>query len=270
MSDPLIDLDGGTTVQGHTPDNASGPTDIAIHDLPKAATLSPKEQMEQMFDEQRKQLYVVDCSGSMGAHIIKSLTDPRGESKYICARRVLQRAVKDRYDKFENPDIAVIEFGGTATLQRHQTQGDLEAAIECIYPHSGNTDITRAVQRAVNECKRSPSPVHLHNVILITDGLDHAATAVEEQYVTTMKEKGIVLDIILINTAMKDEEGDEEASEENFFGSYQQRVFKSLKRACEATGGKFQLVKFGDDLEQRFLDATKRLFLPAPEADAKQ
>lgn len=270
MSDPLIDLDCGTTVQGHTPEKSDGPTDIAIHDLPKAAVVSPKEQMARMFDEMRKQLYVVDCSGSMGAYIMKSLTDPSGESKYIAARRVLRRAVDARYDKYENPDICIIEFGGDAQPQRTQTRSDLEMAIEGIYPHSGSTDITRAVERAVNECKRSPSPVHLHNVILITDGLDYKAACVEQEWVGAMKEKGIVLDIILINTAMTVEEEEESKTDGEYFGLNQQTVFRSLKRACEATGGKFQLVKFGDDLETKFLEATQRLYLPAPEDPAKK
>ncbi len=183
------------------------------------------------------------------------------QSKIQVARTMLQRAVTERYDKFpDSADVTLCTFHTSADLRKADNKKDLLSMVDVLSAHGGGTNITKGVERAVQHCKRAPSPVHLHNIVLVSDGLDYRATDVEENLLQQMLELGIVLDIILI---LSEREHLEEVG-----GSSENRVFKSLEHCCTRTNGRFQIVRTAQDLTDKFLEATRRLALP-PAPDPK-
>jgi len=245
--------------------------------------------LESTYDTFRKLIFCVDVSYSMQEAIPKSVADLTTVPKETVARKTLTDAIKDRFGKFPNADISLVTFAGDAELRQCFGLEELLQMAETMVFYGGGTDIYAGVKRCVNHCKKSPSPVHIHNIVLITDGLDFsAAYKIEEELLPVMKERNIVLDIILIASAnvpdlkplpasgdWLDEEDEEEEDDEpveveeekqivNERAKYQAERFRELQAVCVKANGTFQLVRNAAELETRFLAAANRLCLPAP------
>jgi len=106
------------------------------------------------------------------------------------------------------------------------------------------TEIMSAIRAAVEVCRKRPSLVGIHHVIIMSDGCD-GGTHVLPEWLPTLKASGVVLDYIHI--------GDESVNDE-------------LKAACTALGGECVVVNSEKDFAERFAIACARPMLPPPAA----
>jgi hypothetical protein len=196
-------------------------------------------------------------------------------------KKLAKQEIAGRFKKFPQSKVSVIPFSGhPVTLFDCQDPDNLWPALDLLSTtwsaylcHScgktydrntariacecggklkmegsdGGTDILEAIREAMELCRKNPSPVGIHHIILVTDGEDFQAEANIGGWVPSMKASGVVLDYIHIG----------EASQAN----------KGLKDACAALGGEYVNVNTERELEEKFIAAVNRLMLPpAPTA----
>jgi len=106
----------------------------------------------------------------------------------------------------------------------------------------GGTDILSAIREAMELCRKKPSPVGIHHIIMVTDGEDYQADTNIGAWVPSMKASGVVLDYIHIG----------EESQAN----------AGLKAACTALGGEYVTVNTEREIEAKFIAAVTRLLMP--------
>lgn len=184
------------------------------------------------------------------------LDRPFSVSKADLVKAVVARTVRERVRRYPDAEIVGIMFDDRAhliqvrvtdnegvTKRRATTPEELIAIVQQDDFHGGGTNITKAVGAAVSLCKRAPSKVHQHHIVLVTDGCDYGITEVV-QYLDDMQTKHICLDVIHIT------ENSGDAGE--FF-----------KDVCTRTGGEYQQADNVNDFQTRFLTAANRLMLTA-------
>jgi uncharacterized protein with von Willebrand factor type A (vWA) domain len=118
----------------------------------------------------------------------------------------------------------------------------------------GGTTITQAVKTAISLIKQRPSRVQANQIILVTDGQDHEAVAVED-LLSQMKELNIVFDFIFIRGQTEDK-------------GYYTRAVDVLRKVCSETGGEYQTCSKASDFEMQLMAASNRPALP-PARDEK-
>ena len=179
-------------------------------------------------------------------------------TKYKLIQAVVARAIRERVHKFPDAKIygiffdskpehiqtAVTDDESGKTRYRPATAEEIIAAVYADYFNGGGTDITKGLASAVALCRRSPSAVKLHHVILITDGLDYGALDCV-QFIEPMQKLGICLDVVHISDEPNTEVG------------------ALLKRVCEQTGGEYQVADDVEAFQVKLLNAAGRLLLTA-------
>lgn len=184
------------------------------------------------------------------------LNKPFLVSKAELVKLVVARTVRERVAKFPDAVVIGIMFDDKPHLvqvgyrdeagERKKRNPTPEEFIKIVQEHpfrGGGTNITKALGAAVVQCKRAPSPVKQHHVVLVTDGEDCGVTDTV-QYVETMLENNICLDVIHITDTPR-ESAD---------------LFRDV---CQRTGGEYQQADNVNDFQTRFLAAASRLMLTA-------
>jgi hypothetical protein len=176
----------------------------------------------------------------------------RQRTKMAALKDAAKNFVHDRFLKFKDARVGVFSFEDSPQLLcvAGATEDEVMAAINRLPDAGGGgTNIYRAVERVVGECKKRPSEVGLHHIVLVSDGCDYGAAQVEG-LVPKMKELGIVFDFIYMVGASPDNQGEDTA--------------KVMRRVCEMTGGEYTVVKTEQDFIEKFLTVSNRPMLPAP------
>lgn len=176
---------------------------------------------------------------------------PPSKAKIEVVRDLAEKMVRERLDRIPDADIHLITFGETAEAKQVYSPESLIAEIRNLKAWQGSTYIFRAIRKAISLCRKSPSPVQSHHIILVTDGLAHDAPTTA-LLIQDMQKLGIILDVVHISSWDSGRRGleDDRTSE--------------LKQICAATGGAYTLVTRLTDLEVKYLEAGRRLCLPAP------
>jgi hypothetical protein len=158
--------------------------------------------------------------------------------------------VHKRFQKYPNANVTLFSFEDSPKLlSAGLSEADLMEGISRLPDYGGGgTNIYRAVERALSECKKRPSEVNAHHIVLVSDGCDYGAKGVLD-LLPRMKELGMVFDFIFILGASESEIADDS-------------TIAALKRVCEETGGEFVTVKTEKDFVQKFLAASNRPLLP--------
>jgi len=164
-------------------------------------------------------------------------------------QKLAVQEVKARFEKYPKNKLAVVPFGAGAKVSIDGgTQDQVIEVCERVAVgmdgvNSGGTDIMASIRCAIECCRKNPSSVGLHHFVIVSDGQD-AGTNVLPEWIPTLKASGVVLDYIHI--------GDE---------SY---TNNDLKQACKELGGEYVCVNTAKDFETKFVEAARRLMLPAP------
>ncbi len=170
----------------------------------------------------------------------------RLDSKLEMVKKMASKMIRDREAQFKGADTMVIQFDDNAQKLPSFDAESLVKAIEGMSP-AGGTNIKRAVESAMTECRRRPSQVNLHHIVLVTDGEDWSGTHLPE-LIPSMKKLGVVLDFIYIANP-----GDTFESSPNI---------AAIKQVCDATGGTCTIVTSAAEFETKFVEASQRKCLP--------
>lgn len=201
-----------------------------------------------IYDQYMKIIYLIDMSGSMSGLMLTETEDETAECKVDAVKKAMTDYVKKRFAKYANAQVAVWGFTDTTQILCHAGSNEEEvlATIDRLVAN-GCTAIFQAVDNAVYDCKKSPSRLGAHHVILVSDGQDHTAEDVLN-LLPKMKELNIMFDFIFIR-GRTDTCGYDE-------------VISALKKVCEETGGEYAEVKKSVDFRIQFLKASERKPLP--------
>lgn len=169
--------------------------------------------------------------------------------KVDAVRSSMKKFVEQRFKKYADAQVAVFGFDGSTTVHCYAGSPleDVVKAIENLSAHGSSTNITQAVERAIKECKRRPSSVGAHHIVLVSDGLDYGAIKVKD-LLEQMKTTNICFDFIFV----KGEYGH----------SANPEVVKVLKEVCYNTGGEYNEVSKMSDFQDKFLAVSNRRALP--------
>ncbi len=174
----------------------------------------------------------------------------KNQSKMQILKGAAKQFVSKRFAKFADAKVAVMQFEDSPSLlcASGASEREVLAAIEMLPDHGGGgTNIYRAVTAGISDCKRRPSEVGAHHIVLVSDGCDRGALQIKD-LVPKMKETGIVFDFIFVQGLAGDAEGAD--------------VARVLKSVCEATGGEYTEVRTAQDFETKFLAVSNRPMLP--------
>lgn len=172
------------------------------------------------------------------------------ESKMQTLKKAAKQFVEERFRRFADAKVGVMQFDDYSEqlAPAGASMDQVLAAIASLPDFGrGGTNIYKAVAEAVADCKRRPSEVNAHHIILVSDGCDRGAMQLD-QMVPRMKELGIVFDFIFVQGLQGDTEG--------------AMVAAVLKRVCEMTGGEYTEIRTREDFEQKFLAVSNRPMLP--------
>jgi Mg-chelatase subunit ChlD len=176
----------------------------------------------------------------------KNMGRGRLDSKLEMVKKLASKMVRDREAQFKGADTMVIQFADGASKLPSFDAESLVKAIEGMSP-AGGTDIKGAVKTAMTECRRRPSAVNLHHIVLVTDGEDWSSTQLPE-LIPEMKSLGVVLDFIYIANP-----GDTFESSPSI---------AAIKQVCDTTGGTCTIVTSASEFETKFVEASQRKCLP--------
>lgn len=204
--------------------------------------------LDELTQEERKQSIILE-GRTQEMYSMYRKTNSQDFTKLEIMKKAAKRMIQERVDKYPDANLGVVRFGGNASAIPSTTLDGLLHAVDSLTGHEGDTNIPNAIKAALKLCKKSPSLVNSHHIILVTDGMDHRGDQVESM-VPEMREKGIVLDFIHVDS--------------NIDRRYADSNAVALQRACVATGGVFTHVNKVKDFETKFFEAARRLCLPAP------
>ncbi len=173
-------------------------------------------------------------------------------TKNEAMKAVVGKEIRERYMKFGTPDIQVIKFEESFEIFRTIGEEEILKAVDSLSAHGWDTMIFPPLNAALALCKRAPSAVGCHHIILVTDGLSEDG----DECLALLPEclrLNVVVDFIHI------------ADEYDKCSDWSQ--FDQLKKLSEESGGKFYSVTTVRDFEKVFFESSKRLML-AP-ADPK-
>lgn len=161
-------------------------------------------------------------------------------------KMLAQEQVTKRLQKYPNADIEILVFDTATHRMRGETvMENLESfQAQCI---GGLTDIGRAVKDALALCRKAPSAVGLHHLVLVSDAGQNAGNIDEDGILKQMLQLGVVFDMILM-------------------GNADGRWADAFKMWAHKTGGEFELVRSPGEFRQKFLAATERKCLPPASA----
>jgi len=232
-------------------DDGFDPTSIDVpHVFPAENLYNDKlwNRLAEKNDESRKA--EVLKNDSLGLEIGISLSNTSAPTKNAAMKAVVTKEIKDRYLKFGTPDIQVIKFEEKYQIFRTVGEADLLQAVDSLTAHGWDTKIFPPLKAALALCKRAPSTVGCHHIILVTDGLSSDGDACLALLPECLR-LNVVVDFIHI------------ADEYDHCSDWSQQA--ELKELSNKSGGKFYSVTSIRDFEKVFFESSKRLMLaPAP------
>lgn len=215
---------------------------LAVVSGPKVP-LFPSKANEVHIDLTHLQLlYLIDISGSMVGRL-----EGNGR-KLDLVKEVVARFLSKHFLRFPEALVSMWAFNDDAhpLCTRGSRKGVLDTLAGMTI--AGDTDITQGVRCAVTEMKKALSPTKQNHIVMVSDGLDHAATQVE-LLANDMVASHIVFDFIFIVT-------------NNHTLNYWGEAINAIKRTCERTGGQFVTVNDALTFEQKLLTVSGRPCLP--------
>lgn len=170
-------------------------------------------------------------------------------SKINTVKDASLKYLASRMDKYPEADVSVLEFDSKVytVAQSPITKKMLLEIVNNLRTRHGGTDIYLAVESAVEFCKKYPSKMGNHQIVLVTDGQSYSAVNTIK-LLPDMKSHGIVLDFILLSAGRGQYGSDE--------------PIKVLQKVCNESGGEYTEVKTDADFTTKFLKASGRLCLP--------
>jgi len=171
-------------------------------------------------------------------------------TKMMAVKDAAKEFVHKRFEKYPDARVMLFQFSDYPELLAGgaNEQEVLDGISRLPDGGIGGTNIHVAVERAVNECKKRPSEVNSHHIVLVSDGCDYGAVHIKD-LLPKMKELGMVFDFIFIIGASDSEQAPKD-------------VVEVLKMVCESTGGEYVEVRTEQDFKQKFLAASSRPMLP--------
>lgn len=163
-----------------------------------------------------------------------------------------KKMIRERFAKWPQADISLIEFEVGSKIHASKSLPECEQLIDAMDAWGYGTNIVEAIKAAIQLCKKSPSPVNSHHIILVSDGEDYSSSEISH-LIPDMKRLGIVFDFIHIAGMSHSMIASEGA--------------RKMKLACQQTGGDYTLVTRMNEFENKFLEASRRLCLPAPSGE---
>jgi len=167
-------------------------------------------------------------------------------TKNEAMKAVVAKEIKERYMKFGTPDIQVIKFEDTFEVFRTIGEEETLQAVDSLSAGGWDTKIFPPLEAALALCKRAPSTVGCHHIILVTDGLSGDG----DECLALLPEclrLNVVVDFIHI-------------ADEYDRCSYSSQ-YAQLKTLSTRSGGKFYSVTTVRDFEKVFFESSKRLML---------
>ncbi|MDE1971154.1 MAG: VWA domain-containing protein [Patescibacteria group bacterium] len=237
--------------------------------------LASKAEMnlEALYDRLTWLWYCFDVSGSMTYSMAQTsgTTSPVMSklSKLAVMKRAALRFVKDRYTKYPDAKVGVIKFDERPEiLSIGASQEQTMVAIDQKVTEGGSTDIYRAIECALNQCKKSKGAAP-HHLVVVTDGIDSSIFDLmpdddgkgeksearlcwhrrRSELLTVAKETNAVCDVIFI--VALDERNEYKAEKD------------TLSRYVRATGGVIEIVDSVESLETKLLAVSGRKLLMA-------
>ena len=202
-------------------------------------------------EDLKSRILKADLMGFLGIlpNITKKYQEP--PTRLGVLRTLAKQEINARFDKYPNSRIAVIPFSGRAgVLFDDGKQEEVDAAISKLDPNmqvpglrgetiymDGGTDIMVAINEGLEVCRKHPSAVGLHHIIVVSDG----GSGINTSWTPILKSSGVVLDYIHI--------GDETPNQE-------------LVGMCKELGGDCVTVNSEMDLKEKFKLAVNRMMLP--------
>lgn len=166
-------------------------------------------------------------------------------TRFAVMKKLAKSEVANRIKRFPKSSVGLVAFAEkAATMFEKGTTDELMERLErleigCAGPDG--TTILAAVAAAVEVCRKHPSPVGVHRLILVSDGEDYSCSREIGGWVPNLKASGVVLDYIHI--------GDREPNE-------------GVRRACVELGGECVTVNSERDFTTKFVEAVTRKMLP--------
>jgi len=182
--------------------------------------------------------------------LVETGVKPTSMGKIDVMKNAAKQFIGERFDRHPDAKVYAYQFDDIVELMTADISKDgLLQAVDRLYPRNG-TNIFAALDVALKELKRSPSPMALHQIVLVTDGETSEGEWIEKELLPRMKAQGVVLDFIFIVGS-------------GMWSNHYQESTAALKRVCKETGGEFTQVDTPSDLTQKFLKAAHRLMIPA-------
>lgn len=159
-------------------------------------------------------------------------------------RQLAKEQVERRLVKYPNADIEILAFDSATHRMRGKTVLEkLESfQLTCL---GGMTAIGRAIKDALALCKKAPSSIGLHHLVLVSDAGHNEGHLNEDATLKQMLDLGVVFDMILVSEEMR-----------------RSSLCDTFKMWAAQTGGAFEVVATSTDFRQKFLQATERKLLP--------
>jgi hypothetical protein len=175
----------------------------------------------------------------------------KAQSKIEMVKDAARGFVEKRFAKYPEANVMLFGFDDSAyVLGRGISKDEVLNAIDKLDASGGNTRIVSAVRTAIGECKKRPSEVGAHHLVLVTDGYDNDPGLMTD-LLDALLELHIVLDFIFV-MGQSDEENN---------AHYKQKI-DAIKLVCEKTHGEYMEVQTVEDFQQKFLSVSNRPMLP--------
>ncbi len=168
-------------------------------------------------------------------------------TKENVARKVVAKAIEERFERYSTSNVRLVEFDTEATVCPFTDQNRL---LNHIRNHSwghGGTKILDALKKCLDIISRKPSPVNLHHIVLVTDGIDETSRDALS-LLPAFKAKGVVLDLNILQSP----------------STFNEPLAEELLQLVAAVGGTVQYIRSASEFEKKYLAAASRLCLPAP------
>ncbi len=183
-------------------------------------------------------------------------------SKMDQLKRLASKAAQDRLAKYPESKVTIVAFDGKTQAWECKDGAQVEAVIKALRPSGASTDIVNALRNVIGMCKKAPSQVNMHHVVLVTDGEDYGLVEHQDMLIKMLLEVGIILDVITIYS-----DADVLRQYMRGIAEYASSVNagkNALEAIAKATNGTTEQAKDSASFETRFLGTAQRLCLPAP------
>jgi hypothetical protein len=245
----VANLIGNMVMEANGVDSADTVTDAELTSLVNVF-LMPPVQLFTDDEDLKSQIIKADLMAFLG--IIPDITKKHQEppTRLGVLRTLAKQEINARFQKYPNSRIAVIPFSGIAApLFDDGKAEEVDAAIDKLDPHmqiptakgmcymDGGTDIMQAIGEGLEVCRKNPSKVGMHHIIVVSDG----GSGINTNWTPILKASGVVLDYIHIGDVTPNQE---------------------LVMMCKELNGDCVTVNSEMELKEKFALAVNRLMLP--------